>query len=629
MKFSRDSSLKQAYGHPAGRDIIDKFALQLGRSKKWVLNPVVGNLRMAVLPALTGGRISDQFVDTFVKLLNEQPQRAAMVREDESGTPPWWKEAVFYQIYPRSFNDSDGDGIGDLAGITSQLDYLADLGIGALWLSPIFDSPLDDNGYDVRDYRKVLEEYGTLQDFDALVAAAHRRGIRVILDLVVNHTSDEHEWFRQALADPGSPYRDYYFFADQANNWESFFSGDAWNWYPEIEQHALRLFASKQMDLNWDNPRVRREVRDLTQFWLDRGVDGFRLDVINLISKQPGLPDGDSAVGELLGVRGAEQFYYGPKLHEYLAELNREVLAPAGAFTVGETPWIGTQVGKLLTDPARGELDLIFSFEHLETPGHVRGDDYRYDLNYLKQYLTEAQGELRGQYWTSLFLENHDNPRMISKVDPRPEYRVPLGKLLGTILLTLRGTPFLYQGQELGLVNQPFTDISQLRDVEALNRYQELLGTMTPNQAFAAILPGARDHARAPIPWGGRGFTTGTPWIEAEHPTDVWASIADPDSVYHHYRWLIWLRRSNKELIFSDVRFLDLGVDDYWSYTRGDRFLVQLNLGAEPLTLPRKAASVRKLRDGWELLRGGTRGRSAWELGPYEARVWRKMEQDD
>ena len=625
MKFSRNSSLKQVYGHPAGRDIIDRLALQLGRSKQWLLNPIIGNLRLAVLPALSRGRLSDDLVDHLVRILNQHPQRAAMIREDEAVEPPWWKEAVFYQVYPRSFNDSDGDGIGDLPGITSQLDYLADLGVGAIWLSPIYDSPAAGSGYDVRDHRKVLEEYGTLEDFDALVAGAHQRGMRVVLDLVVNHTSDQHEWFQQALADPTSAYRDYYFFQDHPNNWQSLSSSaSAWKQHPELDQHALQILSPGQPDLNWENPGVRGELSDIAQFWLDRGVDGFRLGAANLISKQPGLPDGDDAVGELEGTLGFEQYFYGPKLHEHLAGLNREVFTPAGAFTVGETRGIGTEVGKLLTDPARAELDLILNSDHLDAPGHTRWDDYHYDLNYLKDYFSQAQGELRGQYWTSLFFENHDNPRMISKVDPRPEYRVPVGKLLGTILLTLRGTPFLYQGQELGLVNQPFTDITQMRDIEAINRYQELLETQSPNKAFNAVLPGARDHARTPMPWGGRGFTSGTPWIEGDHPTDVWDSIADPDSVYHHYRWLIWLRRANKELIFSDVNFLDLEVDNYWAYTRGDRYLVQMNLSSTPLTLPQKATSVRALRDNWELLRADFNRGSAWELGPYQTRIWQK-----
>ncbi len=604
MAYSLDSSIGQVYKHSAGKDAIDKILMQLDLPDKVVTNPVVRNLRLGALKYISFGKVDLAFLMNLVDLLNTHPQSA----EPGLGEPKrdWWKQDVVYQIYPRSFQDSNGDGIGDLPGITSRLDYLKDLGVGALWMSPIFDSPNDDMGYDIRDYRKVMEEFGTLDDFDELVREAHKRGLKVILDLVVNHTSDEHEWFQGALADKDSPYRDYYFFTEGGgtapNNWDSFFSGPAWRHYPEQDLWALHLFSSKQMDLNWENPKVRKEVADIVRFWTDRGVDGFRLDVINYISKQPELPDGSPVIGEMMGFTGIERYFYGPKLHQHLAELNREAFAERDIFTVGETPGIGLEVGKLLTDPARAELDLTFIFDHLETPGHVRQDDYRYDLNFLKKYYMEALGEFRGQYWMSLFFENHDNPRMSSKVNPDPQHRAALSKLLGGILLTLRGTPFLFQGQELGMVNQEFSAIDELRDVEALNAYEELRQEMSDREAFQKLLAGTRDHARTPMQWDSSdfgGFSTVTPWIEgdgdyAKH--SVLAESADPNSVLSFYRALLHWRDQNADFVYADMEFLDGEVPNYWAYRRGE-FVVQMNLTELPLELSGDLVSLALVLD--------------------------------
>ena len=412
--------VRDVYAHPVGRDIIRKILLQTGHGDWIVNNPIVGGIRLKSLLKLTSGYVDRSFLDTLLELLNGEPD--APRADDCPVTPAWWKEAVFYQVYPRSFKDSNGDGIGDLGGILEKLDYLKDLGIDAIWLSPVYDSPNDDNGYDIRDYRKIMTEFGTMEDFDELLEGVHNRGMRLIMDLVVNHTSDEHEWFKKAVAEPKSRYGGYYFFRDKPNNWTSFFGGSAWRTIEERRQYALHLFSGKQMDLNWDNPDVRNDVKDMVRWWLGKGVDGFRMDVVNYISKRKGLPDGNEKIGELIGYIGMEHYFYGPKLHEYLRELKREAFDPFGAFSVGETPGAGMEMGKLLTADYRKELDMIFSFDHLETPGHVRFDDYRYDLNYYKQYMTDWMENYGGHCWMSLFYDNHDNPRMLSKIDPDPAH---------------------------------------------------------------------------------------------------------------------------------------------------------------------------------------------------------------
>lgn len=633
--FSVDSSIGALYRHPAGNDIVEKLLLQTGAPKRLLLNPITKNLRLGALQYLSLGRIDRGFLDALVSLLNEQPQEVAPI--DTMLDQQWWHDTVIYQIYPRSFQDSNGDGIGDLAGITSRLDYLERLGVGAIWLSPIFDSPNDDMGYDIRDYRRIMDEFGNLDDFDDLVKQTHSRGIRVILDLVVNHTSDEHRWFRDALENEDSPFRDYYFFVkgspDQPpNNWSSFFSGPAWRYYEEQGLWALHLFSSKQMDLNWDNPAVRQEVADIADFWVNRGVDGFRLDVINYISKRSGLPDGNQLIGEVMGFSGVEHYFLGPHLHEYLAELNERSFAPKGIFSVGETPGIGHMVGKQITDPERKELDLIFNFDHLETTGHTRQDDYRYDLNYLKDYYTTAMSEYRGQYWMSLFLENHDNPRMVSKVNPDPRWRIPLAKLIGGTLLTLRGTPFLFQGQELGMVNQDFKSIADLRDVEALNAYEEAIQFEEPDQVFRDLLAGTRDHARTPMQWSGEqwaGFSPAKPWLVGDQDYlefNAEAEESDPDSVLEFYRSLISWRNGHKNVVLDDIEFCDLNVHDYWVYLRGKRHLVQMNLSCEPLNLPGDLTSIGLVASAQLLLSNRPYDPEypvdPGQLAPYEWRLW-------
>lgn len=631
MKLDRNATVAEIYAHPLGRDIIDKMLLQTGRSATWVRNPLVSRLRLRQLDRLLGRVFGPGFVDTLVDLLADCPESPP--RLDGPIAATWWKRAVFYQIYPRSFADSNGDGIGDLPGILAKLPYLDDLGIDCLWLSPIFTSPNKDMGYDIADYRCVMDEMGTIDDLRRLIAACHERGMRIILDLVVNHTSDEHPWFKDAIADPEGAHGDYYFLRDgdpetPPNNWTSFFSGPAWRRVGE--KWVLHLFTPEQPDLNWDNPAVRREVVDVVQFWLAEGIDGFRLDVINYISKRDGLPNGNTTVGQVMGFTGVEHYFHGPHLHDHLAQLRREAFtrtevepgheapgADALPIMIGETPGAGVEVARLLTSSQRGELDLVFSFDHLETPGHVRWDEYAYDLNFLKHYYIDYQSRLGSDDWMSLFLENHDNPRMISKVNPDPRFRDQLGKALATILLTMRGTPFIFQGQEIGAINQDFPDESALRDVESLN----LLAAEGPG-AWGKIMAGSRDHARVPMRWDRDehwGFTRGIPWIKAFDDSvgySVAAQEHNPDSVLRYYRRLIWLRRSNPTLSLGSIRFIDADVKDYFAWFRehdGERWFIEVNLSGHPL---RRRHRERNL----EIVAGTAKDRSG-PMEPYEALV--------
>ena len=444
-KLTLESKIGELYKSPIGHDALAKVLLQLGVSEKVLTNPIVSNLKLKTIANLTKKQLGPTFFEALLDLVNIEKD-VPFVSKGEI-TKKWWKEAVFYQIYPRSFYDTNGDGIGDLRGILEKLDYLQDLGINALWLSPIYDSPNDDNGYDIRDYRKIMKEFGTMEDFDELLSEVHKRDMRLIMDLVVNHTSDEHEWFVNALNDPNSKYRDYYFLKESEeipNNWTSFFAGEAWNYYEKQNLWGLHLFSKKQMDLNWDNPNVRNDVIDMINYWLDKGVDGFRMDVINYISKAEGLPQGNKMIHDLMGYSGIEHYYYGPHLHEYLREVQEKAFTPHHAFSVGETPGLGMQMAQLVTGEERKELDMVFSFDHLETPGHVRMDDYEYDLNYYRDYMIDWMENYGNNCWMSIFYNNHDNPRMISKITNDKKYHEALAILLATMQMTLKGTPFIF-----------------------------------------------------------------------------------------------------------------------------------------------------------------------------------------
>ena len=621
--LTTESRLGELLDNPIGRDLIGRLVQYAGLDARLLGNPLVRRVRLTALRRFSGGLLDETLLGRLIALCN-QCEGEAPARGD--GAHAWWKEAVVYQVYPRSFRDSDGDGVGDLPGLLEKLPYLASLGVTALWLSPVFDSPNDDNGYDVRDYRRILAEFGTMEDMDRLIRGAHALGIRVVLDLVLNHTSDEHEWYRRAV-DGEPPYRDYYIFREghgdaPPNNWRSFFSGSAWRYEPKRQAFALHLFSAKQMDLNWDNPAVRKDVCRIVQFWRDRGVDGFRLDVINLISKTS-LQDGSEALGALLGTTGIEHYFYGAHLHEYLRELRQKGLQDA--FAVGETPGTGAEMNKLLAAPSRKELDVVFCFDHLDALGKSRFDDYRYDLNHLKRCFLTYQGADADVAWPAIFVENHDNPRMLSKVEPSLKHRAALAKLLAVLLLTARGTVFLYQGQELGAANVDFADISELRDVESLNRYRELCaGGVAPEAAWRSVLSGTRDHARAPMAWDGSpggGFSSGTPWLRPGDPAacNVAAQQDDPESVLAFYRQLIALRKAEPALVYGGFAPVRPRCRDRFCYWRTDgqtAFYVEANLSDRP---QRRVRSVK----GLERVAGNYPDTDRL-LRPYEAAVYRR-----
>lgn len=620
--LTRSSRIGDLLRNPIGSDLIGRLVQYAGLNDGLLRNPLVRLVPLSSLQRLPGGLLDEALLDDLLALCN-QCEGEEPARGDEAHT--WWKEAVIYQIYPRSFCDSNGDGVGDLPGVIEKLPYLAELGVTALWLSPVYDSPNDDNGYDVRDYRKIMAEFGAMEDMDRLIAGAHALGIRVVLDMVLNHTSDEHEWYRRALAGE-APYSDYYIFrggrgAAPPNNWRSFFSGSAWRYEPARQAWALHLFSPKQMDLNWENPAVRADVCELVRFWRARGVDGFRLDVINLISKTS-LRDGSETLGGLLGTTGIEHYFYGDRLHEYLRELRAEGLG--NAFAVGETPGTGAEMNKLLAAPSRHELDLVFCFDHLDELGKSRFDDYRYDLNHLKRCLLAYQGAYADVAWPSIFLENHDNPRMVSKVEPSLAHRTVLAKLLALLQLTARGTVFLFQGQELGAANAAFQDISELRDVESLNRYAELCaGGMDEADAFIAVLTGTRDHARVPMAWDGTangGFTTGTPWIRPNDPPacNAAAQQCDPDSVLSFYKLLIGLRRAIPALIYGRFVPVKPRRRDVFCYLRTDgtaTYYVEANLTDRSQRRPLGISGMERLVCNY----AGVDAR----LRPYEAALYR------
>lgn len=619
-----DSTIGELYDNPVGHDALARVLLQLGLPERLITNRAVANLKLRTLAnlacgnglgkKLTGGRFGLDFFDALLELVDGEKEETAV----SAGkiTPKWWKEAVFYQIYPRSFCDSNGDGIGDLPGIISRLDYLQELGVDALWLSPIYDSPNDDNGYDIRDYDRIMEEFGTMEDFERLLAEVHRRGMRLIMDLVVNHTSDEHRWYQEAKK-PGSPYRDFYFFRQDdgshtpPNNWTSFFSGPAWKYEEACDSWALHLFSGKQMDLNWDNPRVREEVTAMVNRWLDRGVDGFRMDVINYISKKEGLPEGNETIGALMGYTGIEHYYYGPKLHQYLRELQEKAFAPHGAFSVGETPGLGMKMCQLVTGEERRELDMVFSFDHLETPGHVRMEDYAYDLNYFRDYIIDWMEHYGSNCWMSLFYNNHDNPRMISKVTRDASRHTALSRLLAVMQFTLKGTPFIYQGDEMGLANYGFTSMEQITDVEARGYYDEHVKKEPEEKVFATILAGTREHARVMLPWNEK--------LPACH---AGLRQEPKEEVLSAYRKLLRLRREEKAFVYGAFRVLDRHKDRFvYARKLGERvYVVDCNLGGKPC----RAFSM---KGKWKLVYDTVRAeeRTVRTLQGYEARILRRI----
>ena len=493
----------------------------------------------------------------------------------------WWKEAVIYQIYPRSFMDSNGDGIGDLKGITSRLDYLKYLGIDVIWLSPVYKSPNDDNGYDISDYQDIMDEFGTMADFDEMLEAAHARGIRIVMDLVVNHTSDEHKWFMESRKSKDNEYRDYYIWREgkdaqtPPNNWGACFGGSAWQYDEETAMYYLHLFSKKQPDLNWDNPKVRQEVFDMMTWWCDKGIDGFRMDVISMISKTKEMPD-----GEVHGLYGDFGPYcvHGPNVHKYLQEMNEKVLSKYDIMTVGETAGVTTELAKQYAGEDSHELNMVFQFEHVESDGkYGKWTDEKLPLTILKKTLSRWQTELYGKAWNSLFWDNHDQPRAVSRFgDDRPKYRKVSAKMLATCLHMLQGTPYIYQGEELGMTNYPFRSPDDFRDIESINAYKEWCtdGVVSHEVFWPCIIFKSRDNARTPVQWDDTpqaGFTTGTPWI-AVNPNykeiNAKAETADPDSVFHYYKKLIALRKENPVIVYGKYELLLEDSQELFVYTR-------------------------------------------------------------
>jgi oligo-1,6-glucosidase len=568
-----------------------------------------------------------------------------------AGTAPdWWKSAVVYQVYPRSFQDSDGDGIGDLPGIRQRLDHLKRLGVDVVWLSPVYRSPHADNGYDISDYQDIDPAFGTLADFDDLLADLHRRGMRLVMDLVVNHTSDEHPWFVESRSSRDSAKRDWYWWRParpghepgtpgaEPTNWESFFSGPTWALDETTGEYYLHLFDRKQPDLNWENPEVREAVYAMMRWWLDRGVDGFRMDVINLISKNPALPDGEVAPGRTYG-DGFPHYAAGPRLHEFLQEMHREVFdGRDGLITVGETPGVTVEEAVLFTDPARREVDMVFQFEHVGL-GHGPDGKFRsrrLEPGELAENLTRWQDALAEVGWNSLYLANHDQPRSVSRFgDDREEHWRASATALATVLHLQRGTPYIYQGEELGMTNAPFASIEHHRDIESVNWYrQDVSAGSAPAEALLGLAAMSRDNARTPVQWDATdsgGFTTGTPWIGVNPNADrinAATQYDDPASVFSHHRALIRLRHDLPVVAHGSFRRVEAGDPAIFAFERefdGDRMLVIANLSSQA----RVPAFPPGTDDDWAgstvLLQNlpGSAAASA-ALGPWEAKVLRR-----
>ncbi len=523
----------------------------------------------------------------------------------------WWKESVVYQVYPRSFQDSNGDGVGDIPGITSRLPYLKELGVDVIWISPFYRSPGKDMGYDISDYQAIQPEFGTLEDFDRLIARAHELGIRVVIDLVVNHTSAEHRWFRESRKSRDNPYRDYYIWRDgkeggPPNNWGSCFSGSAWKWDEATGQYYLHLFGDFQPDLNWENPKVRQEVYSMMRWWCDRGIDGFRMDVISMISKTPGMPDGDKKPGSMYGDFGPYAIN-GPRVHEYLQEMNREVLSHYDLLTVGECSGLTVEQAVRYANEEGTELTMAFQFEHMDLDG---GESFKWntrkmDLVALKATLSKWQYGLAGKAWNSLYWCNHDQPRIVSRLGDTGVFRERSAKALALAIHMLQGTPYVYQGEELGMTNAPFPSISDFRDVESLNAYRELTqsGVMPPERMLECLRYKSRDNARTPMQWSaapGAGFSDAEPWIGL-NPNYLHINAEEQlhreDSVFHFYQALIRLRHAHEIIVYGGYHLLLPDDPQVFAYTRtlnGQTLLVVCNLtGAEAkVQLPQAANPV-------------------------------------
>ncbi len=544
----------------------------------------------------------------------------------------WWKEAVIYQIYPRSFADSNGDGIGDLNGITAHLDYLETLGIDVIWLSPVYKSPNDDNGYDISDYRDIMDDFGTMEDFDRLLAEAHRHHIRIVMDLVVNHTSDEHAWFIESRSSRDNPHRDYYIWKEpkdgkEPNNWGAWFGGSAWELDEHTGMYYLHCFSRKQPDLNWENPKVRDEVFDMMNWWCEKGIDGFRMDVISMISKDPSFPDGpveDGLYGSL-----APYVCNGPHVHEYLQEMNRRVLSHYDLLTVGEAAGVTIEEAQKYANNDGTELGMVFQFEHVElVKGPIgKWSDQKPKLRDFRRVMNKWQYELEGKAWNSLFLDNHDQPRVVSRfANDSEQYRVVSAKMIATCLHMLKGTPYVYQGEELGMTNAYFDRLEDYRDIESINAFHQYVdsGLVTAEDMMRYLKEISRDNARTPMQWDdsrNAGFTTGTPWINVNpnYPKiNAQAAVADPDSVFHYYQELIRLRHTLPVIVYGKFEGLLEDSETIYAYRRlldGQVLTVACNFTDQEQACDLcEDPAARELISNYKTHKTGT-------LQPYEARV--------
>ena len=560
-------------------------------------------------------------------------------KEDTVLNKAWWKEAVVYQIYPRSFMDSNGDGIGDLNGITEKLEYLKELGIDVIWLSPVYQSPNDDNGYDISDYQAIMEEFGTMEDYDRMLARAHELGIKIMMDLVVNHTSDEHAWFVESRKSVDNPYRDFYIWrkgkdGKEPNNWGSCFSGSAWKYDPQTDMYFMHLFSKKQPDLNWDNPKVRDRVFDMMNWWCEKGIDGFRMDVISLISKPEGLPDGIPGETGYADSGCAN----GPHVHEYLKEMNRKVLSHYDLITVGEAAGVTLEEAKKYANADGSELNMVFQFEHIgggpEADNHYgKWDSHKMPLPVWKKILSRWQTGLEGKAWNSLFLSNHDQPRSVSWFgNDSEQYREISAKMLGTCLHMMQGTPYVYQGEELGMCNAYFDQLEDYRDIESLNAYKELTETcgVSHEEMMGYLKRISRDNARTPMQWddsANAGFTTGTPWIKVNSnykTVNAKQQTTDPDSVFSYYKELIRLRHENDIIVYGEYELLEPQNEELFIYTRSwnnEQLMVLCNFTEKDIVIP--AAVTAQIPADAQILISNYVGNLESVLRPYEARVYR------
>ena len=547
----------------------------------------------------------------------------------------WWKKSVVYQIYPRSFMDSNGDGIGDIQGIIEKLDYLRLLGADVIWLSPVYDSPNDDNGYDIRNYQAIMKEFGTMADFDQMLTEVHNRGMKLVMDLVVNHTSDEHIWFVESKKSKDNPYRDYYFWrkgkeGQEPNNWGSVFGGSAWQYDETTDEYYLHLFSKKQPDLNWENPKLREEVYNMMKFWLDKGIDGFRMDVINMIWKNPELPDGDKRKGQLYG-DGGRYFMNGPRIHEFLQEMNQEVLSKYPVMTVGEMPGAAPEDAVLYTDPERKEVNMIFTFEHMDLDS-APGDKWNlkpFELVELKENLAKWQTALHNKGWNSLYWNNHDQPRIVSRFGDDGPYRVESAKMLAACLHFMQGTPYIYQGEEIGMTNVKFTSLDDYRDIETINMYNErrTLG-YSHEEIMNSIYGKGRDNARTPMQWDSTdnaGFTTGTPWIKVNpryKEINAKAALEDPSSIFYFYQKLIQLRKEMDIITKGGFELLLKDHSQLFVYERklyDERLLVVCNFSGEEVAVEDEAVGTKLKND--HVLLGNYETVGTNVLRPYEVIV--------